>query len=80
MLFPSEPWEKGRAARMRYSWQRGSSSKHRQHQPCAELRRDTGKLAPFVSPRSELLNCTSAFRLTRRKVNKIRAAQKESGR
>lgn len=54
-------------------------SKHGEHQPCAELHRGTGKLVPFVSPHFELLNFTSAFHLPHRKVNKIRAAQKESG-
>lgn len=40
---------------------------------------DTGKLVPFVSPHSELLNCVSAFHPTHRTVIEIRAAQKESG-
>lgn len=34
MLFPWEPWEKGRAAGMRHSWHRGSSP---ELQPRAEL-------------------------------------------
>jgi len=64
---------------MRYSQQRGSYSKHREHQPWAELHRHTGKLAPFVSPHSEFPNCTTAFHPTRRTGNKVRAAQKERG-